>query len=132
MGRRVSSPVLTGVGLLPQVRYDAARKAVEDDPNFVIGVKIRLTADIANEGLGRGGKTSQSPNLFTHPWSTGKSEAPAFEIAQRAARDSGSFLMAHHAISTVGLEECPGAMHKGDIYTHMYHGWPSTILEVER
>jgi predicted amidohydrolase len=60
----------------------------------------------------------------------GKSEAPAYDIARRAARDSGRFLMTHHAISTIGLEKCPGEMQPGDIYTHMYHGWPSTILQV--
>lgn len=79
--------------------------------------------------------TAHSSHTIPHPVNpfyraAGRSEAPAYAIAQRAAQDSGGFLMAHHAISTVGLDACPGRMRAGDIYTHMYHGWPSTVLEV--
>ena len=40
-------------------------------------------------------------------------------------------LMVHHSFSTVPLEDCPGAMEPGDLYTHMYHGFPSTIIDMD-
>ena len=42
--------------------------------------------------------------------------------------------MVHHSFSTVGLggaDGCPGALRKGDIYTHTYHGFPSTLVETD-
>jgi dihydroorotase len=38
--------------------------------------------------------------------------------------------MTHHALSSVDLSGCPGRLAKGDIYTHTYHGWASTITPV--
>jgi len=48
------------------------------------------------------------------------------------SREAGLPLMTHHAFSTVplgGAEGCPGGLDAGDIYTHMYMGFESTIVE---
>jgi predicted amidohydrolase len=37
--------------------------------------------------------------------------------------------MCHHTFSTVPLEDCPGRMRAGDIYTHTLHGFESTIVQ---
>lgn len=45
--------------------------------------------------------------------------------------------MTHHSFSTVGLDLCPGAdaseikLRKGDIYTHTYHGFETTLVDIE-
>eukprot|EP00051_Salpingoeca_urceolata_P035166 m.28537 g.28537 ORF g.28537 m.28537 type:complete len:417 (+) comp8866_c0_seq1:177-1427(+) len=92
-----------------QISKEATVEAVQAHKS-AIGVKVRLTADIADDG---------------------KNEKEAYARALAAARESNTFLMTHHAISVVPLEECPGKMIKGDIYTHLFHGWKSTILEAE-
>jgi len=40
-------------------------------------------------------------------------------------------LMTHHSLSSVPLVDCPGALRKGDLYTHTYHGWDTTITDQE-
>ena len=37
--------------------------------------------------------------------------------------------MVHHTFSTVPLEDCPGNLRSGDIYTHTLHGFESTIVQ---
>jgi len=37
--------------------------------------------------------------------------------------------MTHHSMSSVDLRGCPGTLRKGDIYTHTYHGWDTTITD---
>ena len=50
---------------------------------------------------------------------------------------AGVPLMTHHSFSTVGLDLCPGAdaseikLRKGDIYTHTYHGFETTLVDIE-
>lgn len=57
--------------------------------------------------------------------------------ALEAARQAGVPLMVHHAISTIPITKtgdqlsCPGDLAAGDIYTHTFHGYPSTILDPE-
>jgi dihydroorotase len=48
-------------------------------------------------------------------------------MAKRVARAKNIPLMTHHALSSVDLHGCPGSLAPGDIYTHTYHGWASTI-----
>lgn len=68
---------------------------------------------------------------ISHPSSL-CSNAKAYERAREAAARCKVPLMTHHAISSVplgGEDGCPGGLRKGDVYTHTYHGWPSTIIE---
>lgn len=51
----------------------------------------------------------------------------AYARAKRVAQAANLPLMTHHALSSVDLHGCPGALSAGDIYTHTYHGWASTI-----
>lgn len=83
---------------------------VEANRDLIVGIKIRLSASIADEG---------------------RNEATAFERAQEAARIVQLPLMTHHNFSSIPLEDCPGKMGSGDIYTHCFHAYPNTILKAE-
>lgn len=55
--------------------------------------------------------------------------AHSYERAKEAAEATGLPLMTHHSMSSVDLRGCPGTLRKGDIYTHTYHGWDTTITD---
>jgi dihydroorotase len=82
----------------------------EANRDRIVGVKIRLSDSIADEG---------------------RNEVEAYRRALEAARALNLPLMVHHAFSVVPLADCPGKMIRGDIYTHCYHGFPSTIINPE-
>lgn len=108
---------------LNQVSYDGCKAAFAAHPDFAVGVKIRLTAAIANNGArGFFGVDEKFISLPLLTLSPGESEKPAYDIARRVAAECNVPLMTHHAISSIALSQCPGAMRPGDIYTHMYHG----------
>ncbi len=81
---------------------------LESNRDLLVGVKVLLSASLADNG---------------------RNEAKAFREAQGAAAATATPLMTHHSLSTVPLDDCPGAMREGDIYTHCYHGFESTILD---
>jgi dihydroorotase len=83
-------------------------ECVELNRDVIVGVKVRLSASIGDDG---------------------RNEAEAYRRALKAARAVQLPLMVHHVMSSVPLEDCPGQMERGDIYTHTYHGFDSTILE---
>ena len=89
------------------VSIRACVECAEVNRDTIVGIKVRLSDSIADNG---------------------KNEAEAFRHAMEAARLAGLPLMTHHAFSTVPLDLCPLAMQPGDIYTHMYHGFASTII----
>ena len=76
--------------------------------DILIGVKVRLSASIADKG---------------------RNEALAYREAREAAAAAGTPLMVHHTFSTVPLQDAPGEMRRGDVYTHCYHGYESTIID---
>ena len=80
---------------------------VNANRDLIAGVKVRLSASLADEG---------------------RNEAEAYRRALDAARAVRLPLMVHHTLSTVSLADCPGKMSAGDIYTHTYHGFRSTII----
>lgn len=96
--------------LLTVANVDRCVACAEENRDIVVGVKVRLSASCAADG---------------------RNEAEGFRRAQEAAGRLGLPLMTHHSFSTVPLEACPGSMKAGDIYTHMYHGFPSTIIDPE-
>ena len=96
---------------LKQVSVKEGLKAAKAYPEHIVGFKVRLSADCADDG---------------------KTEAEGYRRALEMSREAGLPLMTHHAFSTVplaGTEGCPGALRRGDIYTHMYMGFESTIIE---
>lgn len=84
---------------------------VTANSDLLVGVKVRLSASCADNG---------------------ENELPAYDFAKEAAAAVDLPLMVHHTFSTVSLEDCPGRMSEGQIYTHTYHGFPSTIIEVSK
>jgi len=83
-------------------------ECIESNRDRIVGVKVRLSDSCAAGGA---------------------NEAEGYRRAAEAAAAAAVPLMVHHSFSTVPLEECPGRLRPGDIYTHMYHGFRSTILD---
>ena len=81
---------------------------IEANRDLIVGVKIRLSDSVTGGGA---------------------NESEAYRRAREASASTRVPLMVHHSFSTIGLEECPGQMRAGDIYTHMYHGFHSTIID---
>jgi len=104
-GDKESAGELESVKLLD---VKACVDCVRANRDMIVGVKIRLSDSIANEG---------------------RNEAEGFDRAIKAVAEAGVPLMVHHSFSTVSLGDRPGRMRSGNIYTHTYHGFPSTIIE---
>ena len=132
---------------LNQCSVDHCVDAVCGNRDIVVGIKIRLSEDAADNG---------------------KNEAEAFRRALLAAKRANVPLMTHHTFSEVPLGQqerpisitdgfsregannfdqqsltskaaentsvkslgCPGSLKTGDIYTHTFHGFASTIIDV--
>ncbi len=90
------------------ISADHCNACIEANRDLVIGVKVRLSATIADDG---------------------RNEDYAYQSALDTASAAQLPLMVHHSFSTVPLEESPGRMAPGDIYTHAFHGWESTIID---
>jgi dihydroorotase len=80
---------------------------IERNRDVLVGVKIRLSDSVCDKG---------------------KNESEAYCRALAARERVSLPLMAHHTFSTIPLERCPGEMRSGDIYTHCFHGFRSTII----
>lgn len=99
---------------LNQVDVDQCVSCVQENRDMVVGVKVRLAADITDNG---------------------RNEEEAYRRALQAARKAEVPLMVHHAISTIPITKsvdglsCPGDLAAGDLYTHTFHGYPSSILD---
>lgn len=87
-----------------------AEQVIEANRDRIVGVKIRLSDTITNGG---------------------QHETEGFRRALALAERVQLPLMVHHAFSTVPLADCPGRLRPRDIYTHCYHGFPSTIIDPE-
>ena len=99
---------LEHLGRPEYINQEDCAACIESNRDVLVGAKVLLSAALADDG---------------------RNEAQALREAQQAAAATGTPLMAHHAISTVPLEDCPGGMREGDIYTHCYHGFKSTIID---
>ncbi len=100
-------------GELEALRLANARdcaSCVDANRDLLVGIKIRLSSSIADAG---------------------RNEAEAFRRAQEAAATVALPLMVHHNFSTVPLEDCPGKLRAGDIWTHCFHGFPRSIVDPE-
>ena len=90
---------------------------IEANRDLIVGVKVRLDTNITD-----GGRT----------------EFEVYRRALEAARAADVPLMVHHTNSNIPLGgadcdlSCPGSLRAGDIYTHLYSGERSNILNAER
>ncbi|XP_052254792.1 deacetylase EF_0837-like isoform X2 [Dreissena polymorpha] len=97
---------------------DACAQCINYNRDVIVGVKVRLSLDVCNMG---------------------KTENEAFRRALAVAERCSVPLMTHHSVSTVPTQKsldpkatfgCPGDLRAGDIYTHTFHGYPNTIIDV--
>ena len=92
------------------INADECATCLEANRDILIGVKVRLSASIADNGT---------------------NEPLAYDASRAAAKKTSTPLMVHHSMSTIPVEAAPGQMQPGDIYTHCYHGYESTIIDPE-
>lgn len=74
--------------------------------NHIIGIKVRLSRDIAGENA-----------------------LKSLENAVRAAEETGMPLMVHPNNSMIPVEDILGMLRKGDIFTHCFHEGKTCILD---
>lgn len=93
-------------------------RCIQDNRDVILGVKVRLQSTVCDKG---------------------RLEPEAFRRALSAARRCRVPLMVHHSDSTIPTQTdtasssmgCPKDLQAGDIYTHTFHGWKSTIIDPE-
>ena len=97
------------------IKINSCVKCVEENRDLVVGIKVRLDKNITDNG-----RTEHEVYLR------------ALEISERANVP----LMVHHTNSGIplgssgqGTVSCPGSLRKGDIYTHLYSGHGSSIVD---
>ncbi|XP_061196886.1 deacetylase Atu3266-like [Saccostrea echinata] len=99
------------------VSVDECVKCVVENRDIVVGIKLRLSDSIADGG---------------------KNEMEAYRRALRASERAGVPLMVHHSMSAVPTQAdddtspelgCPRDLKAGDLYTHTYHPYRSSIVD---
>lgn len=100
---------------LNAIKQDLCVQCVKENPDVIVGIKVRLDKSITNNGA---------------------TEHETYARALRASKQAQVPLMVHHTNSSIplgscpqGMLSCPGSLRKGDIYTHTFHGHPSSILD---
>ncbi|MEW5974246.1 MAG: amidohydrolase/deacetylase family metallohydrolase [Acidobacteriota bacterium] len=93
---------------LKLVDVPACVDAVESHRDLIVGIKVRLSDTLSDSG---------------------RNELESYHRSLQAAGSVRLPLMVHHTFSSVPLELCPGLMRPGDLYTHLYHGFRSTIVQ---
>lgn len=92
---------------LRHLNVPAAVRCIEANRDLILGVKIRLSANLAADG---------------------KNELQALKLAREAADAVGLPIMIHTPQSSLGLPRILAEMKKGDILTHCFHAHASGIL----
>jgi dihydroorotase len=98
------------VGELEDLRHcsvPAAVRCVEENRDVILGIKIRLSDNLAAGGV---------------------NEMPALKLAREAAAATGLPIMVHTPRSTLGLPAILKELRRGDIVTHCFHARESGIL----
>ncbi len=99
------------VGELDDLRHlsvPAAVRCVEKNRDVILGIKIRLSANLAADG---------------------KNELQGLKLAREAADATGLPVMIHTPNSSLGLPAILSEMRGGDILTHCFHAHKSGILD---
>lgn len=92
---------------LRHLNVPAAVRCIEANRDVILGVKLRLSANLAADG---------------------KNELAALKLAREAADAVGLPIMIHTPKSSLGLPAILAEMRQGDILTHCYHAHESGIL----
>ncbi len=101
------------VGELDDLRHlsvSAALQTIEANRDVILGIKIRLSADLADDG---------------------KNELEALKRAREAADAARLPVMIHTPASSLGLPRILAEMRRGDILTHCFHAHASGILDAD-
>ena len=99
------------VGELEELRYcnvKAALATVEANRDVILGIKIRLSANLARNG---------------------QNELPALKLAREAAEAARLPMMIHTPGSSLTLPRILAEMRGGDLLTHCFHGHAAGILD---
>lgn len=100
----ISSPgIIPTLGELHDLRYcdvDAVEQCVERHHDCIVGIKIRLTDNLAEDG---------------------RNEAAALQLARQAADRVNLPLVIHCPNSTLTIEHILSQMKAGDVLTHCFH-----------
>lgn len=92
---------------LRHLNVPAAVRCVEANRDVILGIKLRLSANLAADG---------------------KNEMQALKLARQAADAVGLPVMIHTPQSSLGLPTILKEMRQGDILTHCFHAHASGIL----
>ena len=98
------------VGELQDLRFAQVEEAVQcirDNPNIVLGVKIRIDHEISGEA----------------------NTIPALERARTVADMTDSFVMVHVARVPIPLAKVFEYLRPGDIVTHIFHSAENNVLD---
>lgn len=93
---------------LRHLNVPAAVRCIEANRDLILGVKLRLSANLAADG---------------------KNELQGLKLAREAADAVGLPIMIHTPKSSLGLPTILAEMRKGDILTHCFHAHESGILD---
>jgi len=102
------------LGELEELRYcdvEYATKIIEANRDKILGIKIRLSEDLA---------------------AGGKNELQALLRAREAADAVGLPIMVHSPNSTLSMPQILNELRPGDVLTHSFHGHRCGILDSER
>lgn len=100
-GHRDFNPHMGELSDARNISAQAAIDCLEEHRSLLIGMKVRLTAVLAD------GKE--------------ENERLALQAALQAAEATRTPLMVHHAVSNIPTQELLESLRPGDIYTHLYH-----------
>lgn len=103
-------PPLGELDDLRHLNVPAAVRCIEANRDRILGVKLRLSANLAADG---------------------KNEMQALKLAREAADSVGLPIMIHTPQSSLGLPAILAEMRQGDILTHCFHAHASGILDAD-
>ena len=98
------------IGELQDLRYaqvDEAVRCIRDNPNVILGVKVRIDINVTGEA----------------------NALPCLERARQVADDADSFIMVHVARTPLPLDRVFNLLRPGDIMTHCFHSAENNVLD---
>ena len=103
-----TDPAIGELAHLPFCNVKAALDCIEANRDTILGVKIRLSSNLADDG---------------------RNEPQAFDLAREAADAAQLPLMVHFANSVIPIQDLLPRLKPGDLLTHCYHPHVSGILD---
>jgi len=105
-----TEPPIGELEYLPYLNVKAALDCIEANRDSILGVKIRLSRNLADDG---------------------RNEATALDRALEAAEAARLPIMVHFSGSSVSVDDLLPRLRPGDLLTHCYHPHESGILDKE-